>query len=135
MKRTRAKPAKSRAQPRGFTAEDGVALYLRSEGIAFEREHRFHPTRRWRFDLAIVEHRIAVEIHGQFTAIGGRSVAYSRHTSVKGFAADLEKKRAAALLGWRVLEFTAQEAKAAPGLVAIAVRELIDVVQRERDAG
>ena len=59
-------------------------------------EHRFHPTRRWRFDFAWPEQRIAVEVDGAvFT--GGR------HTRGAGYEKDLEKLSEALCLGWRVL--------------------------------
>jgi very-short-patch-repair endonuclease len=61
-------------------------------------EHRFHPVRRWRFDAAFPERKIAVEIDGG-TFIGGR------HTRGAGFKADCEKINMAGLLGWRVFRF------------------------------
>lgn len=68
-------------------------------GPALEREHVFHPERRWRFDFALVDRRVAFEVEGgQWT--GGR------HTRGLGFAADCEKYNAAAMAGWRVLRFT-----------------------------
>lgn len=63
------------------------------------REFRFHPTRRWRFDFALPEHRVAVEVEGGVW-IGGR------HTSPKGFIGDIEKYNTATLMGWRVLRVT-----------------------------
>lgn len=79
-----------------------------------EREHRFHPHRRWRFDLAWVlegGRGIALEVDGgAFT--GGR------HTRGAGFREDLAKRRAATLLGWRVLHYLPEElATIAPGEV------------------
>lgn len=55
----------------------------------------FHPTRKWRFDYAIPEHKIAIEVEGGVW-IGGR------HTSPKGFLGDMEKYNTATLMGWRV---------------------------------
>ncbi len=60
-------------------------------------EFRFHPTRRWRFDYAWPDKKIAIEIHGA-THRGGR------HVTGKGFAADREKMNEAQLLGWIVIE-------------------------------
>lgn len=59
-------------------------------------EHRFHPERRWRFDYCWPEAKIALEVEGGGW-VGGR------HTSGKGFQADMVKYNAAACLGWRVL--------------------------------
>jgi very-short-patch-repair endonuclease len=61
-----------------------------------EKEHRFHPTRRWRFDLAWPAHRVALEVEGGVWTGG-------RHTSGAGFVKDMEKYNAAAGDGWRVL--------------------------------
>lgn len=63
------------------------------------REHRFHPTRLWRFDYAWPTERLALEVEG------GRYVG-GRHTSPEGFHKDLEKYNAAAVLGWRILRIT-----------------------------
>jgi very-short-patch-repair endonuclease len=59
-------------------------------------EHRFHPTRRWRFDYAWVEHRVALEVEGGVW-IGGR------HTTGAGFVKDMEKYNEAACMGWRII--------------------------------
>lgn len=66
------------------------------------KEHIFHPTRKWRFDYAIVEHKIALEVEGGVW-IGGR------HTRPQGFLGDVEKYNQAALLGWRVFRTTPSE--------------------------
>ncbi len=67
----------------------------------FEREHRFHPIRKWRFDFAWVDIKLAVEIQGGIWlgSIGG-------HTSAAGRTRDCEKHNAATVLGWRVMQFT-----------------------------
>jgi len=60
-----------------------------------EREYRFHPDRKWRFDLAYPDCRIAFECEGGIWSRG-------RHTRGQGFINDCEKYNAATLLGWRV---------------------------------
>lgn len=64
-----------------------------------EREYHFHPTRRWRFDCAFVDAKVAVEIDGATWANG-------RHTRGSGWLADQEKMNEAAILGWRVIHVT-----------------------------
>ncbi len=67
---------------------------------AYVTEHRFHPTRRWRFDYAWPEIKLAVEVHGGTYTNG-------RHTRGGGFTVDREKMNEAAIYGWTVLEVTA----------------------------
>lgn len=71
-------------------------------GIECVREYRFHPTRQWRFDYAIPDLRIAIEIDGGIWING-------RHNRASGYLGDMEKFNAAATLGWVVLKFTPQE--------------------------
>ena len=63
-----------------------------------EAEYRFHPTRKWRFDFAFPQVKVAVEIQGG-NFIGGR------HNRGGQQAKDFEKLNAAVRLGWSVLQF------------------------------
>lgn len=68
--------------------------------IPFITEHRFHPTRKFRFDIALVEYKIAVEYEGIVSK-------KSRHTNIEGFTNDCRKYNLAQSLGWHVLRYTA----------------------------
>lgn len=59
-------------------------------------EHRFHVTRRWRFDYAWPDYQVALEVEGGVW-VGGR------HTSGAGFVKDMEKYNEAACMGWRII--------------------------------
>jgi very-short-patch-repair endonuclease len=73
---------------------------LRSVGLpAPVREHRFDPVRRWRFDYAWLEHKVALEVEGGVWTGG-------RHTRGAGFVGDIEKYNAATVAGWRVVRVT-----------------------------
>ena len=91
-----------------------------SYGPQPEREVRFHPDRRWRFDFAFVEQHIAVEVDGNawHTKGGGRH----------GTDKDREKINAAASLGWRVFHFSPKMLTDDPAkcisMVARAVEEV-----------
>lgn len=65
-------------------------------------EHRFHPTRKWRFDYAWVEQKVALEVEGAVWTGG-------RHTRGSGYVKDLEKYSEAAILGWCVIRVTPKE--------------------------
>lgn len=79
--------------------EESVALALRAAGLPFVREHRFHATRRWRLDFALlpIELRIAIEVQGGYRAGTGR------HSRGAGFERDCLKFTEAALAGWIVI--------------------------------
>lgn len=66
------------------------------------KEFKFHPARKWRFDYAVPEHKIALEVEGGVWTGG-------RHTSPKGFLGDIEKYNTATLMGWRVFRTTPDE--------------------------
>ena len=68
-------------------------------GLKPEREYRFDPGRRWRFDYAFPDSKVAVEVDGG-TYSGGR------HTTGSGYAKDAEKMNAAIVDGWAVLRYT-----------------------------
>lgn len=69
------------------------------------REFRFHPTRRWRFDLAWPELKIACEVEGVLFWKQGR------HQTGKGYTNDCEKYAEALVLGWKVLRVTPKQVK------------------------
>lgn len=64
-----------------------------------EREHRFHPKRKWRLDFAWPDHGWALEVEGGTWVKGA-------HTRGKKFEMDCNKYAEAALAGWRVLRVT-----------------------------
>lgn len=66
------------------------------------KEFKFHPVRKWRFDYAIPEYKIALEVEGGVWTGG-------RHTSSVGFMKDMEKYNTATLMGWRVFRTTPDE--------------------------
>lgn len=68
-------------------------------------EHRFHPTRQWRFDYAIPALKLAVEYQGH-GKMGGGSGHVGGHASISGIAKDAEKFNEAIRHGWRVVLFT-----------------------------
>lgn len=63
-------------------------------------EHRFHPVRQWRLDIAWPDLRVGVEVDGITGGEGGG------HQRAAGFENDREKDLAARELGWDVLRVT-----------------------------
>ena len=79
--------------------EATLALHMKAAGLNPETEYRFHPPRRWRFDFAWPDQRLAVECEGGVYSGG-------RHVRGSGFEKDVEKYNQASLDGWRLLRFT-----------------------------
>lgn len=72
-----------------------VTCLLQANFPAFKTQHIFHPTRKWRFDIAWPNIKIAIEIQGFGPA----------HNSMQGMRNDCEKHNAAIELGWKLLYF------------------------------
>jgi hypothetical protein len=76
-------------------------LYCKANGVPMPTtEHAFAaPERRWRFDYAWIEERVALECEGAVWSGG-------RHTRGSGYLKDMEKYNAAALRGWLLIRAT-----------------------------
>lgn len=84
--------------------EETLALQMRGLKIEFEREYKFHPERRWRFDFALPALCLAIEAEGGSWSGG-------RHSRPVGYQKDCEKYSEAAVLGWRVIRVTGEMIK------------------------
>ena len=67
-----------------------------------ETEYKFHPERKWRFDYAWSDAKVALEVEGGVWSGG-------RHTSSRGYMNDIEKYSEAAALGWLIVRTTPGE--------------------------
>ena len=65
-------------------------------------EHKFHPTRKWRFDWAWVDEMVALEINGGVFVQG-------KHSRGAGQLKDMEKWSEAAAMGWRIVHCTPKQ--------------------------
>lgn len=90
-------------------AEDLLEFQIRALGLpAPVREHRFHGERRWRFDLAFVDRKLAVEIEGltPIRKLTSGKLSAGRHQTIAGMREDCVKYAEALCLGWDVLRVT-----------------------------
>lgn len=83
-----------------------------------QREYRFDAERKWRFDFAWPDKKVAVEVDGGRWKPGG-----GRHAS----DADMEKTNRATELGWRVFRFSASQVVNDPVGVAEKIDEILRV--------
>jgi hypothetical protein len=68
------------------------------------QEYQFHPKRKWRFDLAFLKNKLAVEIEGGIWIMG-------RHNRGVGMIKDMEKYNEASYYGWYMARFTPKMVK------------------------
>lgn len=102
-KQVNAKKKKSRQTAKTAQIRDVFTVICRTDlKVECVKEYKFHPIRKWRFDYAIPEHKIALEVEGGVWTGG-------RHTRAQGFLGDIEKYNTATLMGWRVFRTTPDE--------------------------
>jgi len=74
-----------------------VTAYYKTFGIPPpEYEYKFHPVRKWKFDICWPLQMVAVEVDGGIWIRGG----HNRGAQMKK---DWEKRNTATSMGWRVL--------------------------------
>jgi len=77
-----------------------IISVLKKSGLEFEEEYKFDEVRKFRFDWAIEDYRIAIEYEGIFSEKSG-------HTTISGYTKDITKYNLATKLGWQILRYTA----------------------------
>ena len=95
-----------------------VILVKQECSIEIIQEHLFHPVRKWRFDFAIIDHKIAIEV-------GGGVFSGGRHTRGKGFMGDMEKYNSAVELGWKLIRVTPKQLKERK--VIDSIKEILNI--------
>lgn len=73
------------------------------------RQFKFHPVRKWAFDFAWPQRKVALEVDGGVHTGG-------RHTRGAGFTEDCVKANTALIMGWRVLRATGDQVKSGQAL-------------------
>ena len=78
--------------------ETAMAICAPGQWVA---EHVFCKDRGWRFDYALRDKKVAIEVEGTAGASD-----LSRHQLAKGYTKDCFKYNCAAMMGWRVVRLT-----------------------------
>lgn len=89
-------------------AEETMAWQIKVAGLPTpQREYRFFPARRWRFDFAWPFESVRSDkARPVALEVEGGSWVNGAHNRGKHFASDIEKYNAAGMLGWLVLRVT-----------------------------
>jgi len=77
-----------------------IEYVIKTLGVQYVTEFQFAKPRKFRFDYAIPELKIAIEYEGIRSS-------KSRHTTITGYTNDTTKYNLAAVNGWAVLRYTA----------------------------
>jgi len=106
--------------------DHAAVLALQCQGLGLPApvaEYQFHDTRKWRIDFFWPASRIGLEIEGVVYATApGDARLGGRHTSRRGFADDLEKYRAAFILGIAILRCLPAQIHDGSAILAVAAR-------------
>ena len=78
-----------------------IKQVLKGKGISFETEYKFLTFRRFRFDIAILSYRIAIEYEGMVKT-GERG----GHQMIHHYTKNCTKYNLAAIDGWTMLRYT-----------------------------
>lgn len=109
------------SQSKRSNAELYFEMLLKTRGVDLPDhviEHKFHPSRRWRYDFAWPDSKVAVEIEGGVYISG-------RHNQGAGYESDIEKYNESVILGWKVIRFTPGQLRADPDRCIEYIRKLV----------
>jgi very-short-patch-repair endonuclease len=94
--------AKEEARARREKLEKTFEQQLKGLGYfeGCQTEYQLHDVRKWRFDFAWPDIKLAVEVEG------GTKSGRSRHSRGAGFEGDTDKYNTATKMGWTLFRFT-----------------------------
>ena len=100
-----------------LTPAETVQQYCRARGYPEpDFEVRFHPGRRFAFDVCWIPERVALEFEGGLFGRGRPCPACKRrpvagHSSIQRIKSDMEKYNLAAVLGFRLIRCTPEQVR------------------------
>lgn len=107
----------------GSIGEEELARHFQVNKIAYEREFKFHPTKKYRADFFLPAFNLLIEVEGG-------TKGKSRHTSHDGYSKDLQKYNAAQLLGFSRLAYTTEQVRT--GVAIQDIKQFIEIQMIKR---
>jgi very-short-patch-repair endonuclease len=106
---------KEEARARREKLEKTFEQQLRGLGYfeGCQTEYRFHDTRKWRFDFAWPDLKLAIEVEG------GTQSGRSRHSKGQGFEDDTDKYNTAIRMGWTLFRFTGHAVRSGKAMLFV----------------
>lgn len=106
---------KLEAKAKREALELAFKMQLRAVGLldGCKCEYEFHSTRKWRFDFAWPEKKLAIEVEG------GTKYGNSRHSKGEGFDLDAEKYNTASAIGWTLFRFSSDMIKSGKAILFV----------------
>ena len=98
-----------RRHSRRSALEGEFEWQLKVSGLAYVREFKFHPNRRWRADFHLSGWKISKP--GILVEIEGGNFSRGRHVRPLGFENDVEKYNEATILDYKILRGTARHVR------------------------
>jgi very-short-patch-repair endonuclease len=86
-------------------------------------QYRFAAPRRWRFDFAWIDQKLAVEVEGGIYSQG-------RHIRPQGYIEDIEKYNVALMLKWRIYRVTGPMLQNDPATMIDNIIQLLEPHER-----
>ncbi len=100
---------------------------LLSEDAEPIAEHKFTKKRRWRFDRAFLNEKVAIEIEGGVFNGG-------RHSRGMGMVNDADKYNQAMLEGWIVLRYTTKHIDDDPAKMVEQIKQALEFRRSGKDS-
>lgn len=121
-------PAPKRPRKKTMSKEkEAFDQWLRQVfGPRLVTEYKFHPTRKWKFDYALLAEKIGIEFDGLY---GGGA-----HTSPAMVAKDSEKINQAQLHGWVVIRANANSVRSGQAFRDVMQAVVMRQLERDDDA-
>lgn len=113
----KAKRGMKKQAPTDSSLEALMGIQIRASKLPKPvKQCKFHATRKWRFDMAWPDKKVALEVDGGIWRKNSKGAAAGAHSRPANIERDIEKGNAAIELGWTVIRATPQMVRSGEAL-------------------